>query len=152
MATTVQEVLAKGSIADDTVLRVREDVEDRSEVERHAYGPQLGREGAGKTAREVLVLRPAQREHRRPLGERTLESRDPPPFLIDAHPGRRIAHELAGLGGDLGHLLGSLHVAREEDHAAQRELSGDGAQLDREGRAVESCDEQLTDAMTDGAW
>jgi hypothetical protein len=46
-----------------------------------------------------------------------------PAFLIDADPGRRRRPERFALGRELGHLLGRLDVAAEQDHAAEVELT-----------------------------
>ena len=98
--------LGEGAIADDGILRVGEDVEDGRVVERDPDRLELGGEGAREALGERLVAAAAERHHRRPLGERRLEPRDPAALLIDAHPQRQLVRERLRLARDLGHLIG----------------------------------------------
>ena len=99
-----------------------------------------------KRSASAHVAAPAERRHRRPLGERRLQPRDAPALLVDADPG---GHR--GAAGDastteLRHLLGLVDVAGEEDDAAEAELARERPQLDRESaRPSKAGDQQLTD-------
>ena len=113
---------------------IRVDVEHRRVVERDPDRFQLG----GQRPREPLgqrdVAAPAERRHRRPLGERRLQPRDAAAFLIDADPRRQLRHQPGRLVGELGDLLGLGDVARKEDDAAETELARKRFELDRELR------------------
>ncbi len=138
--------LAERAIADDGILRVGVDVEHRRVVERDADRFQL----RGQRPREPLgqrdVAAAPERRHRRPLGERRLQPRDPPAFLIDAAPtAAGPASSRAASNAQLRHLLGLRDVAREQDHAAQSELARERLQLDGKLVAVEAGDQELAD-------
>ena len=80
-----------------------------------------------------------------------LQPRDAAAFLIDAHPERQLGRQRLHVVRQLGHLLGRLDVAREEDDAAERELARERSHLGSDGRAGQAADQQLTDVATDGA-
>jgi hypothetical protein len=82
-------VLRERAIADHRVLRIGVDVEDRRVVEGDADRLQLGGQRAREPLGQRVVAAPPERRHRRPLGERRLQPRDPPAFLIDRHPERQ---------------------------------------------------------------
>ena len=115
-------LLRQRAIADDRVLRVGVDVEDRRVIEGDADALQLGRERSRESLRQLRVAAAAERRHRRPLGERRLEARDAAAFLIDRDPGRQIGHEARGIERQLGDLLRLGDVAGEQDDAAEAEL------------------------------
>ena len=94
-------------------------IEDRSVVERDPDSSELSGQGGRKTSGELHVAASAKHCHRRPLGERGLEPRDPSTFLIDAHPERQPHREALHVDRHLGHLLRRLDVAREQDHAPE---------------------------------
>ena len=97
------------------------------------------------------VAAPAERRHRRPLGERRLQARDAAAFLVDADPQRQVGRQPGRLVAQLGDLLGLGDVAREEDDAAETELAGERRELDGELMAVEAGDQQLADLATERA-
>ena len=103
------------AIADDGILRVGEDVEDRRVVERDADRLELGGQGPREALGERVVAAAAERHHRRPHGERRLQPRDPAALLIDAHPQRQLVRQRLRLARDLGHLIRRHDVAREQD-------------------------------------
>ena len=92
-----------------------------------------------------------ERDHRRPLGERTLQAGHASAFLIDAHPQRHLARQQCRLARHLHHLLGIGDIAREEDHATQVELLGDLPDLLGHDVPVEADDGELTDLTPDVA-
>ncbi len=85
------------AIADDRVVGIRVDVEHGRVVEVDADGAQLGGERRREPRRELVVAAPAERDGRRPLGERRLQPRDAAAFLIDADPERPLAREPGAL-------------------------------------------------------
>src|SRR5580765_6040211 len=142
-----REVRALGqrAIADDGVRGVRMDVEDRRVVEVDADGRELRRERRRKTLRQLLVAAPAQRDCRRPLGERLLQPGHPPAFLIDAHPQRPVDREVRDLARELRHLTGLDDVPGKVDDAAEIELGDEPAKLGGNSVAGESDDRQPAD-------
>jgi hypothetical protein len=151
-ARDVLGALGQRAIADHRVLRVGVHVEDRRVVERDADRVQFGRERLGEPLGQLLVVRladPAERGHRRPLRERTAEPRHTAAFLIDADPERKLGGERLRLARQIGDLLRRLDVAREEDHAAEIELAGEGAHLGRHRVPLESNDRELANVTSD---
>ena len=138
------------AIADDRVLRVRVDVEDRRIVEGDADGEELVGQRLGKPLGERFGL-PAgapQRRHRRPLRERILQTGDAPALLVDADPRRRGPAERLALGRELGHLFRRLDVAAEQDHAAEVELARQRSQLHGDARARHAADQKLSNVAS----
>ncbi len=97
-----------------------------------------------------LVAGPAERRHRRPLGERPLQPRNAAALLVHAHPERELAGELLRVDRHLGHLPGRFDVALEQDDAAEVELAGEGANLLRERLPIEADDDELADLAVQG--
>ena len=147
----VFRAIGQRAIADHRVLRVGVNVEHGRVVERDADGVELGRERRREARGEPIALgRPgaAQRDHRRPLGERPLQPRDTPAFLVDADPQRDLRRERLRLPRQIRDLLGRLDVAREEDDAAEIELARERSGLGRQIVSVESHDRQLSHVAT----
>ena len=142
---TSSATLAEGAIADDGVLRVRVDVEDGRVVQVDADCRELGRQRLSEAPRELLVAAAPERTHRGPLGERALQTRDAPAFLVDAHPERQLTPESTRLPCELGHLRRLDDVAREEDDAAEIELTSQRLEVGGQRVAVEARDQQLPD-------
>ena len=145
---TMSGVGRQGPVADDRVLLVGVDVQHRRVVQGDADGAQFGRQRSREPGRQRLVAAPAQDHHRRPDGERLLEAGHAPALLIDADPQRQRRRELLDVVRELGHLLGGLDVAAEQDHAAERELARQRPHLGGDRRAGQAADEQLTDLAT----
>ena len=139
------EIEAKFAIADDRVLRVGVDVEDRRVIEGNPHRFELGGQRPGKPLGERDVAAPAQRRHRRPFGERRLQAGNAAAFLIDADPRGQVGHEVGRVEGELRHLLGLDDVAGKQDDAAQTEVPRQRLELDGKRRAVEAGDQQLAD-------
>ena len=133
------------------ILRVRQDVEDRREVERNPDGLELRRERAREPLGQRVVATATERHHRRPDGERRLEPRHPPAFLIDAHPERQLLRQRLRLARDLGDLIGSDDVAREENDATEIELTRERSEIRRDGIAGEPGNRELADVTTNVA-
>ena len=68
-----------------------------------------------------------------------LQPGDAAAFLIDAHPRGRSTPEAFARERELQHLLGALDIAREQDDAAEVELTRQGAQLDGDLSCREDC-------------
>ena len=141
-------ILGQRAIADDRILRIGVNVEDRRVVQRDADRTQLGGEGLSEPRRQRHVAAAPERGHRRPHGERRLEARDASAFLIDADPERELRAERLHVVRQLGHLFGRLDVAREEDDAAQRELAGQRSDLWSDRPAGQAANQQLTDVAS----
>ena len=144
--------LGQRAVADHRIFRVREDVEHRREIKRDADGTQLDGQRARELARQLDIATAAKRRHRRPQREPALEPRDAAALLVHADPRRQFVGQHRDLARHLGHLCGLLDVAREVDHAAQRELAGQRTEFHRQARAGKSGHEQLSDlvAKVDG--
>ena len=126
------------------------DVEHRRVVERDADRLAARPPAPARTARRA-VSSPlaAERQHRRPHGERRLQPRDASAFLVDADPERQLLGERLRLARQIGDLLGLVDVAREEDDAAEVELARKRPQLGRNRVAGEAGDRKLADVATD---
>ena len=100
----------------------------------------------GEPRRQRRVRRPAERRHRRPLGERAPQAGHAAAFLVDAHPERRVRPQPLGVERQFGDLLRALDVAREEHDAAQVELAGERPHLGRDDVPVEPEEHELARA------
>jgi len=138
-------------IAQVTILRIREDVEHGRKVERDPDRAQFSGERACEPPGELGLPRAAERGHWRPRREAALEDRDPPAFLIDGGPCRKLAAKRRDLAGEVGDLFGLLDVPPGQDDPVQRELAGERSQLRREAVSVESGNEQLADVLSQRA-
>jgi hypothetical protein len=127
---------AERAVADDGVVRVGVDVERRGEVHVEVDRAKLPGEHAAGGVRELDVARQAQGSHRRHVREPVAQAADPPALLIDARE-KGASGPLLELACELGHLLGGLDVAREQNdrrHAAVDQPW----ELGRGGQAVET--------------
>lgn len=137
--------LTERAVADHGILGIGMNVEDRRKIEGDPDGPQFDGERAGKILGEAIVAALPQRAHRGPFGEGTPQPRDASALLIDRHPQRRLTREPLQIVHELGHLLGRLDVAREQDDPADVELARERLQLRRHDRTVEAHHRELTD-------
>ena len=143
--------LGQRAIANHRVLRVRMDVEHRREVERNPDGLELRRQRARKPRRQRLVAAPSQRLHRRPHRKWRLQPGDAAALLVHAHPQRQLLRERLRFPGQLRHLIGRDHVAREEDDAAEIELAGERAKIGGNRITGKPGDRELPDVTADVA-
>ena len=141
--------LGQSAVADHRIARVRVDVEYRREIERDADRPELGGKRARESGRQLRVAAAPERQHRRPQGEWGLEACNATALLVHADPERQLACQRAGFPGQLRDLLGRLHVAGKEDHAAEIEVASEGSQLRWYGETVEARDRDLADMFAD---
>ena len=74
-----------------------------------------------------------------------------PPSWSTLTQSGRLGRQRLDVVRQLGHLLRRLDVAREQDHAAERELARQRSQLRRDRRARQAADQQLADVAADGA-
>ena len=146
------DLVAERAVADCRVGRVGQHIEHGCVIERDADRRQLLCQRAREPPRQLGAPRSAERDHRRPFGERPLQSRDAAALLVDGHPRRQSDVERLDLARDLADLIGIRHVPFEQDHAADRELARERLELDGQLRAVESGDQQLSDLLPKGDW
>jgi len=107
------------TIANDWILRIGVNVEDRGIVERDSDGPQFRRERGGEARGQLDASTSSQHRHRRPLGKRLSQPGNAATFLVDAHPQWQFRRERLEVDRELGYLVGGLDVAREDGHAAE---------------------------------
>ena len=137
------------TIADHGVLWIREDVQNRSVVERNADRFELGGQRPGEARCQLLISAPPERLHRRPQREWRLQPRDSTALLIDAHPEGQLLRKSLRLPRHLSHLIRGLDISREENDAAQVELARDRSHFGGNLVTAEARDRQLTDVSTD---
>ncbi len=145
-------IFGQRTITDDRVLGIGVNVEHRSVVERDPDGSEFRRQGRRKPRGELYVTASAKDRHRRPFGEWRLQSRDPPAFLIDAHPERQIRREPLHVNRHLGDLLRRLDVASEQNHATERELFSQRTNLGGDRRAREDCRSEADRCRGERCW
>ena len=138
------------AIANDWILRIGVDVEDRGVVERDSDCPQFRSERGGEARGQVDASTSSQHRHRRPLGKRLSQPGNAATFLVYAQPQWQLRCERLDVDRELGHLLRGLDIAREEGHAAERELACERTDFGRENGAGETSDQQLPDVVADG--
>src|SRR5262249_2421778 len=106
---------------------------------------QLGGKRTRKPLGESIVAAAAEREHRRPLGERPLQSRDPAAFLIDADPERPVLRQGCDLPGQLGHLTRVRDVSGEVDDTGKIERCGEPTKVAWNAFSAEADDREPAD-------
>ncbi len=139
----------EAAIADDRVVGVAVDVDDRREVEVETAVEQLRRERAGEVSR-VLDGPAAEDPHRRPLGPGRAQALDPSALLIERDDERGVlGRERVELGHDATHLLRIAHVALEQDHTADPALAHQPREIVRDLEARIPHEEQLSRMVRD---
>jgi hypothetical protein len=140
-------VIAEGAIPDHRILRVRVDVKDRGQVPANPASHKLGREGSAHAARQLRRADAAQRPQWRPQGPRLPQPRDPPALLVDGDEQRQVVARISRQGLDLadevGDLFGRVHVAREENDAADVVVADQALQVRGSRMPVEADDDAL---------
>jgi hypothetical protein len=129
-------ILTERTVADDWILWIGVDIEDRRVVEGDSDGPQFRRERRREPVRELYVTAASERRHRRPLRERRLEPRDAAALLIHSNPEWKVGGQLLQILIEFRDLL-----VREAAHLAH------GAARSILGRSCEDIQINLTQAI-----
>ena len=140
-------VLRQSAIPNDRVVHVRQHIENGSVVERNADRAELHGQRLGKPLGEPVArrARPPERNHRRPFGERPLQPRHASALLVHADPQRNLRGQLLRFARHIRDLIGGFNVPREEDHAAEIELTRKCAHVGMNAVAIEPDNRKLPD-------